>query len=100
MMKLALVSALVASASAFSPSMQKQSSFALSASPYENEIGVQVPVSFRRTPGYFLTPYPILTIKIIHNSPLLFQQTGFFDPMGFLNDVPKEGFDNLREIEM
>ena len=45
MMKLALASALVASAAAFSPAASMQKSLALSASPYENEIGVQVPVS-------------------------------------------------------
>lgn len=69
MMKLALVSALVASASAFSPAASVQKATALSASPYESEIGVVPPL-------------------------------GFFDPMGFLQDVPQEGFDKLREIEM
>ena len=45
MMKLALVTALVASASAFSPAASVQKASALSASPYESEIGVVPPVS-------------------------------------------------------
>jgi hypothetical protein len=68
-MKIAIVASLFASATAFAPASVQKQSIALSASPYEKELGVQAPL-------------------------------GFFDPMGMLNDVPKEGFDNLREIEI
>ena len=44
MMKLALVSALVASAAAFSPASTQKQASALKASPYEKELGAQVPV--------------------------------------------------------
>ena len=44
MMKLALVSALVASAAAFSPASTQKQATALKASPYEKELGAQVPV--------------------------------------------------------
>ena len=56
MMKLALVSALVASASAFSPAASVQKSSALAASPYENELGVVVPVSVVVVDCYRLLP--------------------------------------------
>ena len=68
-MKIVIVSSLLASAAAFAPASVQKQNVALFASPYEEELGVQVPL-------------------------------GFFDPMGVLNDVPKEGFDNLREIEI
>lgn len=48
MMKLTLLSAAIASAAAFAPAPQASTSSALSVSvgsKYENEIGVQVPVS-------------------------------------------------------
>jgi hypothetical protein len=48
MMKLTLLTTIVASAAAFAPSAQVTSNSALSVaagSKYENEIGVQVPVS-------------------------------------------------------
>ena len=51
-MKLALVSALVASATAFAPASTQKQTSALSASPYEKELGAQVPVRF--VAGLFL----------------------------------------------
>ena len=58
-MKLILVSAFAASAAAFAPaSFSKQTTTALSASPYENEIGVQVPVRLALAMPFFALRLP------------------------------------------
>lgn len=58
-MKLAVLSALVASCAAFAPSAEKASTTALSASKYADALGAQAPVSASGLPvqytGSFLT---------------------------------------------
>lgn len=50
-MKLAVISALIASAAAFAPASVQKQGVALLASPYEKELGVQAPVSGRLLAG-------------------------------------------------
>ena len=44
-MKSAIFASILATAAAFAPASQKAATSALSAHPYENEVGVQAPVS-------------------------------------------------------
>lgn len=57
-MKTAVLASLVASAAAFAPASQKASTTALSASPYENEIGVIQPTGFFDPLGFSLDASP------------------------------------------